>query len=32
MKRAQLVAVGVAKISEIHLPGGPLPDARRVLD
>ena len=28
----QFVAVGIAKVGEIHLPGGPLAHARRVLD
>ena len=32
MKPDDLVAVGIAQIGEIHLAGGPLADARRVLD
>jgi len=32
IKRAQLVAVGIAEVREIHLAGGPLAHARRVLD
>src|ERR1700721_2246479 len=32
IKRAQLVAVGIAKISKIHLAGSALADAGRVLD
>ena len=32
IKRTQFVAIGIAKISEINLTGGPLAHARRVLD
>ena len=31
-ERAQFVAIGIAKISEIHLPGGSLAHSRRVFD
>src|SRR5580658_7500149 len=32
MQPDDLVAVGIAQIGEVHLPGGALADARRVLD
>ena len=32
MKRAQLVAIGIAKVSKIHRTRGALANARRVLD
>src|SRR5271156_1804107 len=32
IQRAQFVTIGIAKIGEIHLAGGPLAHPRRVLD